>query len=158
MVFDLDPGPGVAWERVIDGARLVRDRLERLGHRSFVKTTGGKGLHVVVPLPGREGWDAIRAFARDVGESIAREYPSDFMATMSKAKRRGRAFIDCLRNARGATAVAPYSTRARPGAPVATPLRWDELRPSLRSDAFTVENLRRRLARLRSDPWSGFAG
>jgi bifunctional non-homologous end joining protein LigD len=157
MIFDLDPDPSVPWEGTIEAARLVRNRLLEVDLESFLKTTGGKGLHVVVPLEGRNGWAEVRELSRGIAESIARARPRQYTTQMSKAKREGRIFIDYLRNVRGATAVAAYSTRARPGAPVSTPLRWSELKPSVRSDSFTVTSLPRRLSKLRSDPWSGFA-
>lgn len=153
VVFDLDPGPGVPWEVVIDAAFLVRDRLEDLGLRSLVKTTGGKGLHVTAPIKPERSWDEVKDATRAIAEKIAGEAPARFVATASKAKRAGRIYIDYLRNARGATCVAPYSTRARPGAAVSTPLRWEELRSVAASNAFTVENILPRLARERRDPW-----
>ena len=157
LIFDLDPGPGVPWKEVVQAAVQLRDSLEQIDLQSFVKTTGGKGLHVVVPLaPRRADWDAAKAFARTVAEHFAAEQPSRFVATMSKAQRKGKIFIDYFRNDRGATAVAPYSTRAKPGAPVSCPIRWDELSAKLRSDAFTVANLPARLQALKSDPWEGF--
>jgi len=156
IVIDLDPAEDVAWKRVLAAARLVRERLRGLGLESFVKTTGGKGLHVVAPIAPGPGWSDCAAFARGVADGLARERPREFLATASKAERSGRIFLDWLRNARGATSVTPYSTRARPGAPVSTPLRWDELEPRLRSDRFTVRNLRRRLSSLREDPWAGY--
>lgn len=155
MIFDLDPGEGVAGEAVADCARLLRDRLAALGLTGFLKTTGGKGLHVVAPLVPRAGWEEVKEFARAVAEDAASSDPRRYLATMSKAKRRGRIYIDYLRNARGATAVAAYSTRARPGAPVSTPLRWDELAAGLPSHAYTIRNLPRRLAQLKEDPWGG---
>jgi bifunctional non-homologous end joining protein LigD len=157
MVFDLDPDEGLPWERVLDGARALRQRLDGLGLASFVKTTGGKGLHLVVPLLRRHGWDEVKDFSAAMALELARAEPDRYVATAAKEKRHGRVFIDYLRNARGATAVAPYSTRARPGAPVSTPLAWDELSPQLRSNHFTVANLPARLAALRRDPWEGFA-
>jgi bifunctional non-homologous end joining protein LigD len=155
MIFDLDPGEGVEWKMVVDGARLLRDRLADLGLESFLKTTGGKGLHVVVPLIRRAGWDEVKDFARAVAEDVARTDHRHYIATMSKSRRREKIYIDYLRNARGATSVAAYSTRARPGAPVSTPIRWDELSESLTSDAYTIHNLSRRLAQLEEDPWAG---
>ncbi|MDX2133017.1 MAG: DNA ligase D [Planctomycetota bacterium] len=127
MVFDLDPGPDVAWKRLRDAAKDLRGRLEARGLPSVVKTTGGKGLHVVVPLAPAATWDEVKEFSRGVAEEMAREEPEAYVATMSKAKRVGRILVDYLRNARGATYVAPYSTRARPGAPVSMPLAWDDL-------------------------------
>jgi bifunctional non-homologous end joining protein LigD len=156
VVFDLDPAPDVPWPRVVAAARLVRKRLEALGLESFVKTTGGKGLHVVVPLASGVTWEQGADFSRAVAESLAREDPRGFIAQMSKAARTGKIFIDYFRNARGATSVAAYSTRAKPEAPVSVPLEWDELSPRLKSDHYTVANLPRRLAGLRKDPWARY--
>lgn len=156
MVFDLDPGEDVAWQTVLDTARSLRDRIAGLGFESFPRTTGGKGLHVVVPLEPEAGWDEVKAFAHGVARAHARDDRRRLTVNMSKAKRYGRIFIDYLRNARGSTAIASYSTRARPGAPVAVPLRWDELRPEVTSDRYHAENLRRRLGALGSDPWDDF--
>lgn len=157
MLFDLDPDEGLPWERTIEAARALRDRLAELGLQSFVKTTGGKGLHVVVPLRRRHGWDEVRAFSAAVAEEQIRRRPDRYVAAAAKDKRRGKVFLDVLRNTRGNTFVAPYSTRARPGAPVSTPLAWDELTPDLRSDRYTVANLPARLAALDRDPWEAFA-
>ena len=154
MVLDLDPGEGVPWVRVIEAAYDCRNLLAELGLESFVKTTGGKGLHVVVPLVRTAEFDDVKAFARAVADEAVRRKSDRYLANMSKAKRKGKIFIDYLRNGRGATFVAPYSTRARPGAPVSVPIGWDELSPDLRSDAFDVTNLPRRLAGLGADPWA----
>ncbi|HWP66482.1 MAG TPA: DNA ligase D [Candidatus Limnocylindria bacterium] len=156
LVFDLDPGPDVPWRAVVAAARLIRARLRAVGLESLVKTTGGKGLHVVVPLVIGPGWDACAAFARAFATTLAREVPEAFTATMAKRARAGRIFIDYLRNLRGATAVAAYSTRARPEAPVSTPLAWDELDVRHDSAHYTVLNLPRRLAALRDDPWGDY--
>jgi bifunctional non-homologous end joining protein LigD len=156
LVFDLDPADDVPWPAVVAAARVVRARLEERGLESFVKTTGGKGLHVVAPIVPERGWDDCAAFAADVAVALEREAPDAFVATMSKARRRGRIFVDHLRNVRGSTSVAAYSTRARETAPVSTPLDWDELGPRLHSDAFTVGNLARRLGSLRADPWARY--
>ena len=158
LVFDLDPGDGVPWRDVVTGARTLRTHLRELGLESFLKTTGGKGLHLVVPIAAGPSWDDCLDFARSVAGTLARESPRAFTADVAKSERQGRIYLDYLRNARGATAVAAYSTRARPGAPVSTPLAWDELGPRLRSDHFTVSTLPRRLASLRGDPWEGYAG
>jgi bifunctional non-homologous end joining protein LigD len=156
LIFDLDPAPDVAWKEVVAAAGQVRDRLAEFDLRSFVKTSGGKGLHVVVPLAPRRDWDAASGFAQDFAREMAAAQPDRFVATASKASRAGKIFLDYLRNGRGATSVAAYSTRAKPGAPVSTPLRWDEL-PALESSAaHRVENLPRRLAALEGDPWAGF--
>jgi bifunctional non-homologous end joining protein LigD len=156
MTLDLDPGPGVPWTRMTEAAAALRERLKGLGLESFVKTTGGKGLHVVAPLAARHSWDEVREFSRAIAEGFVRESPREFVATMTKSKRAGKIFLDYLRNARGATTVAAYSTRARPGAPVATPLAWDELPRLGGGDAFTIETLPSRLERGRADPWKGF--
>jgi bifunctional non-homologous end joining protein LigD len=156
LVFDFDPAPEVAWPRVIAAARLARKLLQQVKLESFVRTTGGKGLHVVVPLHPACPWPQAKAFARAFADSLAQMHPLEFVAVASKAQRKDRIYIDYLRNSRGATAVASYSLRARSGAPVATPLRWEEL-GKLRSGAdFTLSNVPTRLARLRRDPWEGF--
>lgn len=156
LTFDLDPDPTLPWKQLIEAAQKVRTRLSDLGLAAFVKTTGGKGLHVVVPLARKHDWGEVKGFSKMVAESIVRESPERYTATMSKAKRKGKVFIDYLRNVRGATTVAAYSTRALSGAPVSVPLRWEELGPGLRSDHFTVRNLSQRLARQRQDPWEGY--
>ena len=156
IVMDLDPAEGLPWARVCDGAELLRERMESLGLRTFLRTTGGKGLHVVVPLRRGAGWDRAKAFARAVCERMADREPDRLTTKASKALRQERIFLDYLRNGRGATAVASYSVRARPGAPVAVPLRWDELTPAMRPDRYNVDNLGRRLAALSEDPWAGF--
>ncbi|WP_274423977.1 DNA ligase D [Chelativorans sp. YIM 93263] len=154
--MDLDPGPGVEWSDVIAAAEEVRDRLSEAGLPSFVKTSGGKGLHVVAPLKPRAAWGEVKGFAKQIADSMASDSPERFVATVSKAKRKGKILIDYLRNGRGATAVAPYSTRARPGAAVSMPLGWDELDPAIGSDYYTVENAITRLAALTTDPWEEF--
>jgi len=119
---------------VIIAAREVRLLLEELGLTSFLKTTGGKGLHLVVPIQPRAEWDEAKAFCRAVADFVVRAAPDRFIATMSKAARTGKIFIDYLRNGRGSSAVAPYSTRAKPGATVSAPIAWEELTSSLHSD------------------------
>jgi len=153
MIFDLDPAPQVEWGRVVEAARLLKERLLKFKLQSFVKTTGGKGLHVVVPLKPDADWDAVKAFSGALALKIARESPKEFIATMTKAKRVGKIFIDYFRNTRGATSIAPYSTRAREGAPVSAPLEWEELSGKLKPDAFNVRTIRKRLSSLKADPW-----
>ncbi|MBI3704649.1 MAG: DNA ligase D [Rhizobiales bacterium] len=153
LVFDLDPGPGTNWRDVVAAAREVRDRLAQLKLKSFVKTTGGKGLHVVLPIKPTP-WDEAKEFAQALAAVMAHEAPERYIATASKAKRAKRIFIDYLRNSREATAVAPYSTRARPGAAVSTPVQWSELGSLKSASQYTVKNLKVRLARLRKDPWA----
>jgi bifunctional non-homologous end joining protein LigD len=159
IIFDLDPDTALEWKNVVEGALLVRSLLEDIGLASFVKTTGGKGLHVVVPLAptSAHGWDEVKAFSKSVAQQLENVLPDRFVASMSKAQRGGRIFVDYLRNASESTAVAAYSTRAKPEAPVSTPLGWEELSDSkLRSDSYHVRNLRQRLDRLKQDPWAGY--
>ncbi len=156
MIFDLDPGPGISPADLVEGCRLLRKRLNAIGLKSFLKTSGGKGFHIVVPLVRRSGWDEVKAFSGAVAGSLAREHPQRFVAVMSKAKRKGKIFVDYLRNGRGATSVAPYSTRARPEAPVSAPVGWDELDAGLKPDTYTIENIPRRLQSLKQDPWNEF--
>ena len=156
LTFDLDPDPALSWQRVKEAAQALRERLSHLGFHPFVKTTGGKGLHLVVPIVPRQDWDVVKAFARKVAESFAAGAPELYLATMSKAKRKGKIFIDYLRNARTATAICAYSTRARAGAPVSVPLSWDKLVTDVRGDHFTIHNVPQRLARLRRDPWKDY--
>ncbi len=153
LVFDLDPDPAVKWSDVVWAAQLLRERLESLRLEPYVKTTGGKGLHVVCAIEPTMTWEAAKDFAHEVADAVVKEEPSRFVATMTKSRRKGKIFIDYLRNGRGATFIAPYSPRARPGAPVAMPLAWDELTNDLRPDQFTIENAFERLDALRADPW-----
>ena len=156
MIFDLDPGEGVSWQAIIAAAHEVRDRLSALGLASFVKTSGGKGLHVVTPLRPGADWNAVKPFTKALADDMARDAPDRFVSTISKAKRTGRILVDYLRNGRGNTAVAPYSTRARPGASVSMPLDWSELTPEIGPDYFTVLNAPARLAAQERDPWADF--
>jgi bifunctional non-homologous end joining protein LigD len=155
IIFDLDPDAGLAWERVAEGALLVRDLLAGMGLESWVKATGGKGLHVVLPVRPHHEWDAIKAFAHAVADEIVRRHPNAYTGNLAKRARHGKIFIDYLRNQRGSTAIAPFSARARAAAPVAVPLTWREVEDGVRSDAFTVKTAPARLKKLRRDPWAG---
>jgi bifunctional non-homologous end joining protein LigD len=156
LILDLDPGPQVAWREVIAAARLARSAFETLGLRSFVKNTGGVGLHVVVPLVPERGWAEVFGFARGLALLMAARRPDLYSTAMPKAGREGRILLDFWRNGRGHTAVAAFSTRARPRASVSVPLEWDELDAEIRSDAFTLRTLPKRLAGLRRDPWEEY--
>jgi bifunctional non-homologous end joining protein LigD len=155
IVMDLDPGEGVGWDAMIAAAGEIRDRLEARGLAAFVKTSGGKGLHVVTPLRPAAGWDAVKAFAADFARAMAADDPDRYVATITKAKRAGRILIDYLRNGRNNTAVAPYASRARPGAAVSMPLAWDDLGPAIGPAHFTVPNAPAHVADT-PDPWADF--
>lgn len=155
LVFDLDPDDGVPWSDLVAAIRFLRTRLQQLELISFLKTTGGKGLHVVVPVRADMSWAAAKDFTKAVSERMAADFPGKFTTVASKARRAGRIFIDYLRNTAGATAVAPYSVRARAGAPVATPVDWDELATDIRFDHFNLRNIHARVA-ARPDPWREF--
>lgn len=158
LVFDLDPDPTVGYAEVVRCALRLRELFASASLESFVKTTGGKGLHVCVPIEPTLEWSEAKAFTQNIAKALVKESPQRYVATQSKAQRHGKIFIDYLRNGRGATFVAPYSTRARPNAPVATPLFWEELTPDLKPDHFTVRNVGERLARLSEDPFERMAG
>ncbi len=156
LVFDLDPGPGMDFADVVAAAREVRARLKRVKLTSFVKTTGGKGLHVVAPIKPAP-WEVAKAFCHTVALSMAKDDPARYLATATKARRHNRIFVDYLRNSREATAIAPYSSRARPGAPVALPVDWSELGSLKSASQYTVQNAMQRLSKLRNDPWASMA-
>jgi len=157
MIFDLDPGAGLAFSEVIKAAKELRAFLKELGLVSFLKTTGGKGLHIVAPIARRYAWPEVKSFAKRVGELMTEKSPERYLTRISIAERRGKIFIDYLRNDPTSTAVGPYSTRAREDAPVATPLAWEELTPKLDPKAFDIGTVPKRLAKLKSDPWEGIA-
>ncbi|WP_440223979.1 DNA ligase D [Dokdonella sp. MW10] len=157
LVFDLDPGKGVAWSRVIAAAREVRTQLASVDLESFVRTSGGKGLHVVVPLDPPAPWDDARRFAQGVAQALATLHPETFVARAGESHRKGRIFVDWLRNGRGATSVASYSLRARKGAGVAMPLSWTELGRVASGDAFDMAAALTRIRRRQSDPWQAIS-
>lgn len=156
ITFDLDPAPDVEWKQVVAAAFYVRDVLKTLGLKSFVKTTGGKGLHVVVPIKPQYTWSKIKSFTKALAINIAKMQPDVFTATVTKAKRKHKIYLDYLRNAKGATAVAAYSLRARPDAPISMPVSWRELKKIKSSKQFTIANIGKHMARLRANPWKGF--
>lgn len=161
LTFDLDPDPALPWRQVADAARFTRGLLQELGLASFLKTTGGKGLHVVAPLRGAADWDGVRSFCKAVAQRMESAQPGLFVASMSKAKRDGHIFVDYLRNSEGATAIAALSARARPGAPVSMPVAWDVLddRGDPRGDAYNVGNALKQVRKWhasQSDPWAGY--
>lgn len=156
LVFDLDPDEGLPFGRVAAAALRLRSMLEELGLESFPKSTGGKGLHVVVPVVRRSDWDEVREFTQAVAQRMVAEDPEGFTAKMSKSRRKGRIFVDYLRNARNATAIADYSTRARPGATVAVPMTWDEVNPRAKNPPnHSVRDVPALLVST-PDPWPGF--
>jgi len=155
LVFDLDPGEGVSWAAIKAAARDVRARLQEVGLESFVRLSGGKGVHVVVPLKPGADWAQAKDFCESFAQAMAEHAPERYVATMSKAKRNGVIFIDWLRNARGATSVCSWSLRARPSAGVAVPLRWEELGRVTAADAFPLAKALQRAKRLKADPWEG---
>ena len=157
MVFDLDPDPSLGWNSMIDAAQLTRTLLEELGLVSFCKTSGGKGLHVVVPLAKQAGWDEVKAFSQAVAQHMAKTLPKHFAAKMGAQNRRKKIFIDYLRNNRGSSTVVAWSARARPGLGVSVPLTWDEVPATTSGDQWNVANLHERLDGLKQDPWAAYA-
>jgi bifunctional non-homologous end joining protein LigD len=156
IIMDLDPGEGVPWSRIIEAAYEVKKRLEDEGLAAFVKTSGGKGLHVVSPVKPKADWDAVKDFCHRIADAMAKDDPDHYVATITKSKRHGKILVDYLRNGRGNTAVAPYSTRARKGAAVSMPLAWEELNEAIGPAYFTVMNTPARIASLKEDPWKDF--
>ena len=156
LVLDLDPDPGVTWVQFRESAGIVRALLERVGLAWFLKTTGGKGLHFVLPLERRHTWDEAKRFAEALARRLVADHPDRFIATASKARRKGLVFVDWLRNSDGATAVAAYSLRAREGLPVSMPIDWRDLATDVRGDHFNWRNVPDILAKRRRDPWAAY--
>jgi bifunctional non-homologous end joining protein LigD len=156
LILDFDPDDGVAWPDLVSAVQVTRTLLDDLDLQGFLKTTGGKGLHIVVPIRPTIDWNIAKGFAKAVADTLVSAFPDSFTATVSKTKRKGKIFIDYLRNDQGATAVAPYSVRAREHAPVATPIAWEELAQDVRFSYFNVGNVPARLGRLKRDPWAAF--
>ncbi|MFK9003184.1 DNA ligase D [Pseudomonas pergaminensis] len=157
FVLDLDPDPALPWKAMLEAAQLTLSVLDEIGLQAFVKTSGGKGLHLVVPLARRDGWDTVKAFAKAIAQFMTAQLPERFTATSGPKNRVGKIFIDYLRNARGASTVAAYSVRARPGLPVSVPISREELKGLRSAQQWTVANLQQRLDGLKADPWDGYA-
>jgi len=157
LIFDLDPASDVEWKAVVAGAREIRERLATHGLESFVRSSGGKGLHVVAPIRRGPSWAQVKAFCEALADELVADKPKAYIAEASKAKREGMIFIDWLRNTRGATSVTGWSLRARPGAPVAMPLHWDEIARLKTGGAFDLKRALKRARTLEADPWEGVA-
>ncbi|PQZ89388.1 MULTISPECIES: DNA ligase D [Pseudomonas] len=157
FVLDLDPDPALPWKAMVEAAQLTLSVLDELGLQAFVKTSGGKGLHLVVPLARRDGWDTVKAFAKAIAHFMTSQLPERFTATSGPRNRVGKIFVDYLRNARGASTVAAYSVRARPGLPVSVPVSREELKTLRGAQQWTVANVMARLESLKADPWEGYA-
>jgi DNA ligase D len=159
LVFDLDPDPALGWDRMIEAAQRTRALLTELGLQSFCKTSGGKGLHIVVPLTPDAGWDEAKAFTRAAAQHLASVWPTQITATMGPEHRKKKIFVDYLRNARGASTAVAYGVRARPGMGISVPIAWDELEATTGGAQWTLATIDARLARLEhDDPWADYAG
>jgi bifunctional non-homologous end joining protein LigD len=156
VIFDFDPDDDLPWDRLVEAVQLIKTLLEEIGLRGFLKTTGGKGLHVVVPIKRTQPWVVVKNFTKAIADLFVATFPDRFTAKVSKATRHGKIFIDYLRNDEGSTAIAPYSTRARNDAPVAVPVAWDELSSDIRFTYFNIKSVVARMQKLKTDPWEGF--
>lgn len=156
IIFDLDPDPSVSWQKVMEGAAEIKLRLDDLGLESYLKTTGGKGLHVMIPIKPKYNWDVMKPWAKAFAESLVKDSPQKYIANMSKDKRKGKIFIDYLRNGLTSTAIAAYSLRSREGATVAMPLDWRQLNDKLDPKEYTIETVPGIIGRRKYDPWAEF--
>ena len=157
VIFDLDPGEGITWKQLIEATQLTKEMLDTLGLESFLKTSGGKGLHVVVPLKPKDDWDQVKDFSQAVVVHLAKALPKLFVAKSGASNRLGRIFVDWIRNGRGATTAAAFSLRSRPGLGVSVPLAWSELGRLKAANQWNIFNLHERIAKERSDPWKDYA-
>ena len=157
LIFDFDPDENLSWEALVTAVRQLCALLAEMHLVGFLKTTGGKGLHVVLPIRATLTWDDAKSFSKAVADLMVRTTPDLFTANPLKDHRKGKVFIDYLRNASGATAVAPYAVRARTRGPVAMPIAWSNLESDVRFDYFNLGNVAQRLDR-RTDPWADFLG
>ncbi|MCQ2989093.1 DNA ligase D [Pseudomonas tremae] len=157
FVLDLDPDPALPWRSMIEATQMVLAVLEELGLEAFLKTSGGKGMHIIVPLARQADWDTVKAFSKAIAEFVSRQLPERFTATMGPKNRVGKIFIDYLRNSRGGSTVTAYSVRARPGLPVSVPIALDELAGLTSSAQWDINNLEARLNQLKDDPWAGYS-
>ena len=157
MLFDLDPGEGITWEQLLEATELTKRMLDMLEMESFLKTSGGKGLHIVVPLTPKDDYDTVKDFSQAVVVHLSRTLPNLFVAKAGGHNRIGRIFIDYLRNGNGATTATAFSARARPGLGVSVPLAWKELAGLKSAAQWNIFSLHERLAKLRTDPWKDYA-
>ncbi len=156
IIFDFDPDDDLGWKEIVDAVNVIKTLLAEIGLTGYLKTTGGKGLHVVVPVKPRLGWDDVKGFSKSVAELMVRAFPDRYTDKVSKSRRRGKIFIDYLRNGEGATAISAYAVRGRAHAPVAVPVAWEELAEDIRFGHFNIRNVPQRLKRMKKDPWAGF--
>lgn len=156
IVLDLDPDPSLPWRSILEATRLLLAVLDELKLHSYLKTTGGKGMHIVIPLASIAGWDYIKEFSKAISQFMARQIPQRFATKMGPKNRVGKIFVDYLRNQRGASTVAAYALRARPGLPVSVPITREELVKISGSAQWNISNINQRLGKLETDPWEGY--
>jgi bifunctional non-homologous end joining protein LigD len=156
FVLDLDPDPKLSWRMMTEAAQLAKVLLDEIGLKSFVKTSGGKGYHIVIPVTRRQSWDEVKEFSKAVAQHMARVMPDRFSAVLGPKNRIDKIFIDYLRNGKGASTVAAFSARARSGMGVSMPIAWDELKDIDAADQWTIKNAVHRQRTLGADPWHGY--